>query len=185
MREMGFHILHSYKNITIATKGIRMERLNTELDDIKANCKFLVEMVPGGKPYSDRLTGEICVGNPGKTQGMWRYALGESKETCISYATIAIVGLQQYLDHYIEYIRWHVVTEEARTLYSNIAEVVMTVDAGLQHLVDTYDSDTDIVAIKDRFSRAIDMFAKGCQRFASLSSSFTNSTLPVRDTSFV
>jgi hypothetical protein len=147
-----------------------METLKSEFVDVNTKCKFLVDMVPGGKPYSDRFTGEICVGSPGRTQGLWRYALGECKETCISYTNLAIIQLQQYLDHYIEYVRWHSVTDEVHTLYSEIAELVTDVNAGLQHLNDTYDSDEEIVAIKDGYTRSLDMFSKGCIRFAAIGS---------------
>ena len=145
-----------------------METLKNELGDVKEKCKFLINMVPGGKPYSDRFTGEICVGSPGRTQGLWRYALGECRETCIGYTNLAIAQLQQYLDHYIEHVRWNPVTDEVRALYSDIAETIAAVDAGLQHLVETYDSNEEIVAIKDGFMRTVDMFSKGCQRFAAI-----------------
>jgi len=149
-----------------------MEILRNELVDVKANCKFLIDMVPGGKPYSDRFTGDICIGSPGRTQGLWRYALGECKETCIGYTNLAVAQLQQYLDHYIEHVRWHTVTEDVHLLYSDIADVVTAVNAGLQHLVDTYANDAEIVNIKDGFTRALDMFSKGCQRFASIPPTF-------------
>jgi len=147
-----------------------MEKLKDEFTDTKAKCKFLIDMVPGGKPYSDRFTGKICVGSPGRTQGLWRYALGESKETCIDYMKLAIAQLQQYLDHYIEHVRWNTVTDEVHTLYYEIAEVVTHVNTGLQYLVDTYDSDKEIVAIKDSHIRSLDMFSKGCVQFAAIRS---------------
>ena len=150
-----------------------METLKDEFADTKAKCKFLIDMVPGGKPYSDRFTGEVCVGSPGRTQGLWRYALGECKETCIDYTNLAIAQLQQYLDHYIEYVRWNAVTDEVRTLYSEIAEVATDVNAGLQHLVETYDSDEEIVAIRDGYIRSLDMFSKGCVQFASIRCTLT------------
>lgn len=155
-----------------------METLKDEFADTKAKCKFLINMVPGGKPYSDRFTGEVCVGSPGRTQGLWRYALGECKETCIGYTNLAIAQLQQYLDHYIEYVRWNAVTDDVHTLYSEIAEVVTDVNAGLQHLVETYDSNEEIVAIKDGYIRSLDMFSKGCIRFASIHSTLVTASSP-------
>ena len=145
-----------------------METLRSEFVDVEEKCKFLVNMVPGGKPYSDVFTGEVCVGSPGRTQGLWRYAMGECRETCIGYTNVSIAQLQQYLDHYIEHIRWNAVTDEVRALYSDIAELITAVNGGLQHLVETYDSNEEIVGIKDRFVRAVDMFSKGCQRFAAM-----------------
>jgi hypothetical protein len=143
-----------------------MDALREDFVKSSAHTQFLVDMVPGGKPYTN-VSGQICIGHPGALQGVWRYAFGENQESSVAYATAAIQVYQAFLERTLEHVRWNrLFSKDTEFFVSTRAHTESVLD-GLRELSRTYDGCDDIAKICSKFESTISLFDVGCSRYSN------------------
>lgn len=147
-----------------------MEALEDDFNEVQSKCSFLSEMVPGGKPYTD-ISGKIAVGHPGIFQGVTRYLRGESRTHTEEYAAMAVAQISQYLERFMEYIRWNATGDRTYELYSRVGEYLENCIKGLGMLHTTYDNADTFDDLRTRLVTAESLFKAGCKRYASIATS--------------
>ena len=146
-----------------------MDALTEDFASITVNTAFLAEMVPGGKPYTDVL-GNISVGSPGMFQGVTRYVRGESRVYTEEYASYAVCSISQFLERFMEHVRWNSVSEMTHALYSDVGDHLERCIEGLNMLYATYDNGETFKSLRSKLTSSISLFKAGCKRYGALTS---------------
>ena len=142
-----------------------MDALQTDFVESCASTQFLVDMIPGGKPYTSA-SGTVRIDGPGTFQGVWRYAFGENRESSIDYATTAINVYQAFLTRTLEHVRWNRVNSDDAEFIMSVRTYTGYVLSGLCELSKTYQDECDAIkTLCDKFNRAITLFDVGCLRY--------------------
>ena len=143
-----------------------MDALQTDFVKSCASTQFLVDMIPGGKPYTSA-SGTVRVDGPGTFQGVWRYAFGENRESSIDYATSAIQVYQDFLVRTLEYVRWNRVRSADMDIFMSIKTHTGLVLTGLQELSKTYNECDELISLFNKFQQAVTLFDVGCARYSN------------------
>lgn len=143
-----------------------MDALRDDFTTSSASTQFLVDMVPGGKPYTTS-SGQIGIDGPGALQGVWRYAFGENQESSIGYATNAIRIYQAFLERTLEHVRWNRINSLDTEFFASTRTYTTSVLDGLRELSRTYNECDEIMTLYSKFESAISLFDAGCARYSS------------------
>ena len=143
-----------------------MDALTEDFTTIRENTSFLAEMIPGGKPYTDIL-GNIVVGSPGIFQGMVRYIRGESRAYTVTYARDAVSSISQFLERFMEHVRWNTVSDTTRTLYTEVGDYLEKCAEGMGMLYTTYDEAPAFKSLRDKLTSSMSLFKAGVKRYGA------------------
>lgn len=143
-----------------------MDALTTDFAAIRESASFLAEMIPGGKPYTDIL-GNIVVGSPGIFQGMARYVRGESRAYTETYAKDAVSSISQFLERFMEHVRWNTVSNTTRSLYTEVGDYLEKCAEGLGMLYATYDQTPAFKSLQDKLTSSMSLFKAGVKRYGA------------------